>query len=146
MRSVLTVTTRVATAPQLALDTAYDIVAVPAATPVTTPVALTDALAVAEELQVPPPTELVRVVVVPAHIVAVPFIIPAQPTVCALSPLANNKAVVSNRPEKRLLKSVPVESEDGAPVRASLFVTLFLVWGHKHTELFQKGQNIFGKA
>ena len=81
--------------------------AVPAATPVTTPVELTDALVVAEELQVPPPTDSVRAAVLPTHIVVGPIILPAQLIVCALSSFANNKpAIVSNRPEKNLLNFV----------------------------------------
>ncbi len=51
--------------------------AVPAEMPATTPVAApTDATDVLPEVHVPPDTVLVRVVLVPAHIDAVPEIVP----------------------------------------------------------------------
>lgn len=59
--------------PQLLL-TAYDIVVFPAATPRTTPLPLTVATVVVLLLHVPPPIELLSVVLAPGHTVNVPVI------------------------------------------------------------------------
>jgi hypothetical protein len=76
--SGLTVTICVATAVPQLFVTVYDIVAVPADTPVTTPLVLTVAIPEAPVLHVPPLTELLNVVVLPAQTVAMPVIAPAS--------------------------------------------------------------------
>lgn len=73
----LTVTTWVETAVPQAFVTVYEMVVVPADTPVTIPAAFIVALAGVEELHTPPPTLLLKVVVVAAQTVAVPVIVPA---------------------------------------------------------------------
>jgi len=62
--------------PQL-LVTEYDITTEPPVTPVTTPPVLTVAMAFEELIQVPPPAELVRLIVAPVHKVEEPVSVPA---------------------------------------------------------------------
>src|SRR4029453_4143993 len=73
----LTVTICVSTAVPQLFATVYDIIAVPAAIAVTMPPALTVAIPDAPELQEPPPTELLNVMVLPVQTVDVPVIVPA---------------------------------------------------------------------
>jgi hypothetical protein len=76
--SAFTVTVLVATAVPQPLETVYDITAVPAATPVTTPELLIVAIPVEPELQVPPLTALLSVVVPAMLTVDVPVMVPAD--------------------------------------------------------------------
>ncbi len=76
---VMMLTTLVAEAVPQLLATVYDIVAEPTETPLTTPEALTVAIPVAPELQVPPEVASAKVEVEPVHIVVVPEIVPAEP-------------------------------------------------------------------